>query len=168
MLALLEEYPISQIIIFVIVLIVAIKSVWEVVDFFKNKYSIKFNKDYDKKSGEEKLQVHYTDCKNQHQETLDMYNSLESKIDDLTDTIHVKFDELDKRMDQLNENDKHSIKQSIVKDYHYFVENKGWIDDFSLDTILLLFDDYKELGGNSYIASLVDELKKLPKQPPQK
>ena len=92
MLALLEEYPISQIIIFVIVLIVAIKSVWEVVDFFKNKYSIKFNKDYDKKSGEEKLQVHYTDCKNQHQETLDMYNSLESKIDDLTDTIHVKFD----------------------------------------------------------------------------
>ena len=59
----------------------------------------------------------------------------------------------------------HDIKQFIVREYHYFVEQKKWIDDYSLDTILLRYADYKQEGGNSYIEMLIDEIKKLPKHP---
>lgn len=92
---------------------------------------------------------------------------LENKLDDISNIMEIKFNELYKRMDQLDNNDKHSIKQTIVKDYHYFVEKLGQIDDFSLDSILLLYEDYKKLGGNSYVSTLVDALKRLPNSPPE-
>ena len=63
--------------------------------------------------------------------------------------------------------DMHDIKQSIVKDYHFFVEQQGGIDDFSLDTLELRFNDYKAEGGNSYIAGLMAEIRQLPKHPPK-
>lgn len=72
---------------------------------------------------------------------------------------------LSKRIDKLTESDMHDIKQFIVREYHYFVEQKKWIDDYSLDTILLRYADYKQEGGNSYIEMLIDEIKKLPKHP---
>jgi len=50
---------------------------------------------------------------------------LENKLDDISNIMEIKFNELYKRMDQLDNNDKHSIKQTIVKDYHYFVEKLG-------------------------------------------
>ena len=168
MLDLLAELNATQILIFSIMIILAAKGAWEVIDYFKTKYQEKFDKDYNKKSKEKELEEHYEKCMNQHEESVEMYTALGEKIDDLSNVIHTKFDELDVRLDQLSDNDKHAIKQTIVKDYHYFVEKLGWIDDFSLDTILLLFDDYKKLGGNSYIASLVEELKRLPRRDPKK
>ena len=90
-----------------------------------------------------------------------------NKIDDLTDTVNTKFNELDKRIDKLTESDMHDIKQAIVKDYHYFTEKQKWIDDFSLNTLELRYSDYKDEGGNSFIDSLMAELRKLPKRPPQ-
>lgn len=92
---------------------------------------------------------------------------LENKLDGISNTMEEKFGELDARMEQLSDNDKHGIKQTIVKDYHYFVEKIGQIDDFSLDSILLLYEDYKKLGGNSYVSTLVDALKRLPNSPPE-
>ena len=84
-----------------------------------------------------------------------------AKIDKVSDSV----DTLSKRIDKLTESDMHDIKQFIVKEYHYFTEQKGQIDDYSLDTILLRYSDYKDEGGNSYIETLIDELKKLPKHP---
>lgn len=168
---LLQQFTISQILIFTIGLLLAIKGAWDLVDYFRKKYQEKFNKDYSKLKQVETLERHYQECKNQHKETLDIYDKLDNKLDTLSesienkfDAVDEKFDDLNKRIDQLDENDKHAIKQTIVKDYHYFVEKVGKIDDFSLDSILLLYEDYKKLGGNSYVGGLVEELKRLPKQ----
>lgn len=168
MLDLLAELNGTQILIFSIMIILAAKGAWELIDFFKTKYQEKFDKDYSKKSKEEALKEHFKKCTEQRNETIAKYDALSEKIDELSNVIHTKFDELDIRLDQLSANDKYVIKQAIVKDYHYFVEKLGWIDDFSLDTLLLLFDAYKQLGGNSYIASLIEELKKLPRRDPKK
>ena len=162
---LLTAYSLKQIFIFAIILLVTIRGGWELIDFFKKKYSEKFNKDYSKKNKQQELENHYKECKKQHDETLEIYGKLEGKIDTLTDTVNEKFSDLEKRIDILSESDMHDIKHSIVKDYHYFVEQKGWIDDFNLDTILLRYSDYKKENGNSYIEMLIDEIKKLPKHP---
>ena len=163
MLELLASFSGMQILTFVILFTLAIKGVQDMVDYFRGKYKEKFNKDYDKATKESNISEQLEIVKSQHDETLKLCENFDHKLDDIVDTMNEKFDDLDVKINQMGNNDKHSIKQMIVKDYHYFVEKQGQIDDFSLDTILLLFEDYKQLGGNSYISSLVEELKALPR-----
>lgn len=162
MIDLLTAYSISEIFIFIILAVIAVKGSWDLIDFFKNKYLKKFNKDYAKKKQEEVLQDHYDDCQRQYEETMGAYSELSDKIDNVIDSV----DKLGTKVNELIESDKHDIKQDIVKQYHYFVDRVGWIDDFSLDTLELRFNDYKSEGGNSYIAGLMSEIRQLPKHPP--
>lgn len=151
---LLSQYTIPQIILFIAALIFIIKGVQDTIDFFKNKYSQKFNKDYETKTKEIRLEEFYEMAGEQHKEVM-------MEIEKVSESV----DHLSQRIDRLTESDMHDIKQFIVREYHYFVEQKKWIDDYSLDTILLRYADYKQEGGNSYIEMLIDEIKKLPKHP---
>lgn len=151
---LLSQYTIPQIILFIAALIFIVKGVQDTIDFFKNKYNQKFNKDYDTKTKEVRLEEFYEMAGEQHKEVM-------MEIEKVSESV----DHLSKRIDRLTESDMHDIKQFIVREYHYFVEQKKWIDDYSLDTILLRYADYKQEGGNSYIEMLIDEIKKLPKHP---
>lgn len=162
MIDLLTAYSISEIFIFIILAVIAVKGSWDLIDFFKNKYLKKFNKDYEKKKQDEVLQAHYSDCQRQYEETMGAYENLSEKIDGVIDSV----DKINTKVNELIESDKHDIKQDIVKQYHYFVDRVGWIDDFSLDTLELRFNDYKSEGGNSYIAGLMSEIRQLPKHPP--
>lgn len=124
------------------------------IDFFKNKYNQKFNKDYEAKNKDLHLKEFYEMSGEQHKEIMLEMEKVSESVDHLS-----------QRIDKLTESDMHDIKQFIVREYHYFVEQKKWIDDYSLDTILLRYADYKSEGGNSYIEMLIDEIKKLPKHP---
>ena len=151
---LLSQYTIPQIILFIAALIFIVKGVQDTIDFFKNKYNQKFNKDYDTKTKEIRLEEFYEMAGEQHKEVM-------MEMEKVSESVN----QLSQRIDKLTESDMHDIKQFIVREYHYFVEQKKWIDDYSLDTILLRYADYKQEGGNSYIEMLIDEIKKLPKHP---
>ena len=164
MIDLLNTYTPTQIIVFVILTALAVKGVWDMFDFFKNKYKEKFNNDYQKLLSKDEIEKKYKECLDQHKESLELYNMIDKKIDNLVDSV----DTLNKRVDRLTISDRNDIRQYIVREYHYFVENQKWIDDYSLDCILQRYEDYKMEGGNSYIHTLVEEIKKLPKRSPQK
>ena len=166
MLELIETFTPLQIICYAVGLTLAVKGAWDLIDFFKNKYAIKFNKDYSKKKQEELLEEYHNDSIKQHEETIEMHNSLEHKIDELTEVIDTRLTGLEESVDRLTVSDMHDIKQSIVRSFHYFVEQQGWIDDFSLDTLELRFSDYLAENGNSYAAGLMSEIRQLPKHPP--
>lgn len=160
---LIESFTPTQIIIFIILGSLAIKGVWDMIDFFKNKYKEKFNKDVQKLTFEEEVKKNYLECKEQHEETLELYDKIDHKLDKLATSM----ENLSQRVDRLTVSDRNDIRQYIVREYHFFVENQKWIDDYSLDCILQRFEDYREEGGNSYIHTLVEEIKKLPKRPPK-
>lgn len=161
MLELLSKYEVSQILIFGTLIVIAIKNVWDMIDYFKNKYSEKFNKDVQKLEDKKAFEQCYLTSKNQHQEVLDICKNFENKLNSIEESV----EKLSNKVNRLTESDMHDIKQYIVREYHYYI-TKGWIDDYSLDSILLRYEDYKEEGGNSYIKTLIGEIKALPKQPP--
>ena len=67
-------------------------------------------------------------------------------------------------IETLIESDKDDIKAYITKEHHYFVYQKGWIDDYSLDCIERRYDHYVAEGGNSFIKGLMEEIRNLPKK----
>ena len=171
---LLSTFTLPQIISIAIGLLLAIKGAISFFVYFKDIYEKKFNKDYALKQKQETLEQHYNQCKEQHEQSVKLYNDVEQKIDHLADNIDSKFDALGQRIDNLDEritdltiSDMHDIKQAITKDYHYFVENQKWIDDFSLNCLEHRFVDYKKEGGNSFIEGMMTQLRALPKRPPQ-
>ena len=166
MLELLAAFSVEQIIVYTIMLALAIKGG---VDFFgwaKDKYQKKFDKDYSAKTKEEKLVEHYERCADQHKESLERYQTLETKIDTLTETMNSKVDKIEAQLKQLTESDMHDIKGWIVEKHHSLIK-KGWVDDFTMDTLEHRYADYVAEDGNSYVAGLMSELRALPHFPPE-
>ena len=104
-----------------------------------------------------KKAVHKSDESEQIKEALD---SQDEEIKELRSQIK----ENNKLIHLLLESDKDAIKAYITRQHHYFCYQKGWIDDYSLDCIEQRYSHYQDEGGNSFISSLMTELRALPKQ----
>ena len=70
------------------------------------------------------------------------------------------------KVDILIKSDRDDIKAFITREHHYFVYQKGWIDDYSLDCIEKRYSHYVEEKGNSFIQGLMKEIRRLPKKGP--
>lgn len=61
-----------------------------------------------------------------------------------------------------------STQQALIKDRlvggHDYFTDKGQIGKFSLDSLETLYSEYKELGGNGFVAGLMEDVRKLPKK----
>lgn len=53
------------------------------------------------------------------------------------------------------------IRDRIVQAHDYFC-NKGTIGKYSLATLEDLFREYVQLGGNSFVAGMMDDIRALP------
>ena len=161
--ALLAQYTIKEIIIGVIMLAVAFKSSFDFFDWVKLKYKEKFDKDYQKKVDETLSKEHYESCQKRFQESIDAYNNMDKKLDALTEQMNTRFGIIESSIKRLTDSDMHDIKSWIVEKHHKLVEQQ-WVDDFTMDTIERRYADYKAEGGNSYVKTLMEEIRSLPHQ----
>ena len=85
------------------------------------------------------------------------------------DTIKEDVDELkiNDSIAMLIESDKESIKAYVTERHHFFVYEHGWIDDYSMECLERRFLIYQHEHGNSFVEGLMDEIRALPKQPPE-
>ena len=156
MLDLLQTFSIQQIIIFCILGALSVKGVIEFFKWCKGLYDEKFNKDYKKIKEEESIT-----------NLLEKYDNLEQKIDYLTTQMGIRVDKIESQLNLLTQSDMNDIKGWIVEKHHNLIK-QGWVDDFTMDTLERRYSDYKAEEGNSYIKSLMTELRALPKFPPEK
>ena len=154
MLELLSAFTLKQIIAFLIMSALAIRGVLDFYDWAKNKYKEKFNKDYDKLKEQEDYEEHCKSCELQYEE-------LEKNIKDLIESLEKKFNYIENQLIILSSNSRNDIKAWIVDIHHKCVKEQQ-IDDFTKDIVERRFEDYKTLGGNSYIKNLVQEIRELP------
>ena len=152
MMSLLEQFSIVQILTFIVLLAAAIKGTITFFDWALVKMKEKVHKDEKPETLEHKLDVmEQTHC--QHIDALkEKDEELQGKLGDLTDKI-----------DLLIDSDKDDIKAWITEQYYLFKE-KGYIDSYSLDCIEHRYSHYKKENGNSFIETLMKEIRQLPKQ----
>lgn len=146
----LKDFPISEILLCIVGVLVLVK--W-IVDYF----------DWGHKRTKEKY-----DEESSHAKNIDDINKrLDQNSEDIKQLIEMQK-QTNENVQLLLESDKDDIKSFITEKFHYFVEQRGWIDDYSLDCLERRYKHYKEEKGNSFVADLMFEIRRLPKHPPQK
>ena len=153
----LKDFPISEILLCIVGVLVLIK--W-IIEYFD--WGHKRTKDqYDQEAARKKDIEDINEKLNQNSEDIKMLIEMQKQQNE-------KIEQQNLRIELLIDSDKDDIKAFITEKYHYFVEVKGWIDDYSLDCLERRFQHYKDENGNSFVADLMSEIKRLPKHPPQK
>lgn len=142
MMQLLKSYSISQILIFVVILAIAIKGVISFFDWAKDRVT---------------KHVHENDRPNIIQDRL---NQLQTEQQSLTNSLT----KIGQKLDMLIDSDRDDIKAYITQKHHHYIYKKGCIDDYTMNILQQRYNHYKDEGGNSFIRSLMDELRALPKQ----
>lgn len=153
------QLSLTQIVLYAFLLFVAVKEVWGIVDFFKDKVKKKISKEKEEDKSEEEIVSSLKDIATG-------LEGLREEFKEHKNNISKTLISYQDQLDTLIESDRDDIKADIVKQYHYFVDNKKWIDDFSLDTLERRYFHYKEEGGNSYIKGLMEKIRQLPNKPP--
>ena len=99
------------------------------------------------------------------EQQIDNSNAQIAELASAQKEMNQKLDKMDSSIHLLMASDRDDIKAFITMQYHTFVENKGWIDDFSLECLEKRYSHYVEEGGNSFIGTMMDKLRNLPRHP---
>lgn len=153
----LKDFPISEILLCIVGVLVLIKWIVEYFDWGHKRTKDKYDQEAERKKNIEDI----NEKLNQNSEDIKMLIEMQKQQNE-------KIEQQNLRIELLIDSDKDDIKAFITEKYHYFVEVKGWIDDYSLDCLERRFQHYKDENGNSFVADLMSEIKRLPKHPPQK
>ena len=155
---LLANYSLSEIALFLVFFVVAIKELITLIDWFKDRLKKIYDKDYTAKEEHEKLENEIED--------LNKFYGEKKKVDDGFAAINKAISDINSRIDMLIDSDKENIKAYITERHHYFVEEKKWIDYHSMDCLEKRFAIYEKEHGNSFAEDLMNEMRQLPKRPP--
>ena len=140
-----EQFDLTTIILILLLTFFLVLQFSQGIDYFRTKNKNKNDEYQDKEKRIANL------------ETLE-YNSEQT-----VQKIKNDLDEVKKNINLLITSDKDDIRGWITDKYHYFV-NLGYIDDFSLDCLERRFRSYKQEGGNTYVDSMMEELRALPRK----
>ena len=159
MLELLTAYSITEILVFIVILAIAIKGVITYVEWLKGWLKKKF----EGKSTEEVQEEIQEELEEEARNNILQGRLLlgEQKMRDHEE----KIDKLTQMVELLLTSDRDNIKAYIVEKHHYFCYTKKWIDDYSMDCLEKKYETYQKENGNSYVGDLMKELRALPKQP---
>lgn len=139
---LLTHYSVSEILLFIVIFAIAIKKLVQFIDWARKRTSQAV------KQAEQPEQL--KQITEQHEEEI---SEIRKDIKSLQTSINL-----------LIESDKDDIKQSLTKDHHYFCYKLKSIDDYSLDCMERRYSHYTEEGGNSFVETLMNQVRALPRK----
>ena len=149
MLELINNYSLHDILVFLVIFALAIKSVISFWDWAIERIKKLLEK--------EKVQKHLKENFENIKQVSEQQQELRSEINNIVDKINL-----------LVESDRDDIKSFLTREHHYFCYQKEWIDDYSLECCEKRYKHYADEGGNSFIKGFMEEMRALPKQPPDK
>ena len=152
------NYSLSEVIVFIVVLFFAAKEFVLSFDWAKDRL-----RDYYRSEQR---------CDEAHEELKEKINELnglfdeKQRFEDAIERIWGMFDKIEGQITMLMNSDREAIKAYITERHHFFVYERKWIDDYSLECLERRYIIYTEENGNSFVEHLMEELRALPKVSP--
>lgn len=171
---LLKQYTGTEIVLFVLALATAIKGFFTLWDWFYDRLKNHFKKQHEQQDSKEDITEQLANIAKQMGDIREGHKDDKAEILEQIKNINIQHaldrQELIKKVEEtkstisvLLASDKDDIKSWITEKHHYFCYEKKVIDDYSLDCIEKRYQHYLDEGGNSYVATLMQEIRALPK-----
>lgn len=148
---LISNYSLSDILVMLIILVLAVKEALVIKDWFKEWFSKHSKREFATIKEKEQMQEDIEDLNKFYKEK---------------EIVDKGFERINKQIDMLIESDREAIKAYITEQHHLFVYEKGWVDDYSLDCLEKRYAIYEKENGNTFVLGLMNEIRNLPKLPP--
>lgn len=167
MVELLTTYDLSEILMFIVLFAIAFKAVSSFIDWARDKRKKVTLKEMQPDELAKQIAQETRDREQQIQELKIQREKEGAELRQQIVGIAAQVSSLTDKINLLVESDKDDIKAFITREYHYFCEQKGWIDDYSMDCIERRYSHYVEEKGNSFVKELMEQLRALPRKPPK-
>lgn len=167
MVELLTTYDLSEILMFIVLFAIAFKAVSSFIDWARDKRKKVTLKEMQPDELAKQIAQETKDREQQIQELKIQREKEGAELRQQIVGIAAQVSSLTDKINLLVESDKDDIKAFITREYHYFCEQKGWIDDYSMDCIERRYSHYVEEKGNSFVKELMEQLRALPRKPPK-
>ena len=143
---------VEEVIILVIVMVLAIKSVWSAAEWIWNKIKAKL----DITNNQDKWAQHITTS----------LDNLDKKIDNLelqNQKTHEEQEYIKDNLKLVQERLQENTRSFLIDTHHKYCYQLKSIDDLTLQSVERRYLFYKTAGGNSFIDGLMEEIRKLPR-----
>lgn len=124
----------GSVIITILLVLIAAKFIWELVDFFYKKIKKVSNNS------------------NEYEDALSTINEITDKLNKMEDTLSLV-------QERLQEN----TRSYLIDAHHKYVYESQIIDDITLQSLERRYLYYKRAGGDSFIEKLMQEIRELPR-----
>lgn len=146
------QYSVGELILLVILLLFALRALNEVISYFYGKIKTRFGIENKKEEWQNKIS-----------ETL---QSIKDEIEHLKEQNHQTHQhqkEMDSSIALVQERLQENTRSYLIDAHHKFCYEIHAIDDLNLQAMERRYLYYKTAGGNSFIDSLMDEVRALPR-----
>lgn len=157
---LLTQYSITEFLVFIVILALAIKEAVSFIDWACGRIRKVTDKDYEAKEEQKEIEDKIGG--------LEKFYAEKERVDKGFEEIHAEIQKMNARIDMLIVSDKEDIKSSITDKHHFFCQEQGWIDDYSMECLENRFAVYQKEHGNSFVETFMEDLRRLPRKPPEK
>lgn len=178
--SLLTQFSIESVVLFIILIIAAVKCVSDLCEWaysrIKKYFDIKDEKEERHEEIMEKLNEFDSEFKKQSEinqrrdaqierisSQLNNQEQVNENLNRLLDNQIIKFTDFENQLKILNDRTQDSTRAYIIDKHHHFCYQVKAIDDMSLQDLERRFMYYKAAGGNTFIDSLMDEVRSLPR-----
>lgn len=152
---LLTRYGIADILIFCTILAAAVKGLITFWDWLWGRIKQVTDRDYAEENERKALEKKVG--------SLEAFYAEREKVDKRFAEVDATFEEINQRIDTLIRSDREQIKAYITGKYHEFME-KGCVDDYSMQCLEEQYAIYVEEEGNSFVGTMMKELRCLPRR----
>lgn len=180
LITLFTQYSVVDIVTVLVLLGIAIKCISDLYDHIANKLRRYFRKEQAKEIQQDELfsKLDLIDTKidslgnkisemeermSQNEESM---TSLKDKIHDLDDsvtTLNEQVKKTDEVLKLVQKRLQSQVRDKLIELHHRYVYEYGMIDDAGLDSMERTYVQYKAAGGNSFIETLMEEVRDLPR-----
>lgn len=177
---LLSQFSIEGLILLGVLFLVAVKFVGELFEYCYNKIKKYFDIKDEKEERHEEIMNSLEELKQQVSEQEELSKERSKQITNLSvqlkeqedksqifqkaiDNQIVKFTDFETQLQNLCDRMQDSTRAYIIDKHHHYCYQIGAIDDMALQDIERRFMYYKAAGGNTFIDSMMEEVRNLPR-----
>ncbi len=158
-----SSYPLSELILLIVGLLAAGKSIWSLFEFWLQKIDIHVGERYRRQERWDNFDQKIDNLMANFDNHI---TAVAGKIDDLkkqNEQTHQRQEQMDRSLTLVQERLQETARGYLLDAHHKFCYEIGKIDDLSLQSIERRYLFYKTAGGDTFIDHLMEEIRALPR-----